>query len=398
MRRLLALVSSIVMVETIYFSALSPILPSLTEEFGLSKTGAGVLVACYAIGGLLSAVPAAWLTTRLGVKPTVLIGLAMLSLLSVVFGYADSSWVADLARLGQGFGAGLAWTGGLTWLISASPTDRRGEMIGVAMGAAVFGALLGPVLGGVAALVGRGPAFAAVGAFGIVLGIWAAATPAFPPAESPPLRDLVTTAREPLVAAGMWFLVLPSLLLGVLGVLGPLRLDELGVSELGIGIVFLVSAAIEVVWSPVLGRLSDRHGRLPPIRFTLVAATGFCLLLPWPANEWVLAVLVCLGGIAFATFFVPGTTLLSDGAEAAGIDQAFGFALLNVGWAPGAIVGAALGAAFADALGDAATYLLLAGVCALTLLAVERGPLSVLRRTVPAATAGSAAAMQRCAP
>jgi predicted MFS family arabinose efflux permease len=79
-------------------------------------------------------------------------------------------------------------------------------------------------------------------------------------------------------------------------------------------------------------------------------------------------------------FFVPGTALLSDGADSYGIDQAFGFALLNLGWAPGHLIGSGAGGALADALGDAATYLILAGVCLVTLLAVQRGPLALLLR------------------
>ena len=35
-----------------------------------------------------------------------------------------------------------------------------------------------------------------------------------------------------------------------------------------------------------------------------------------------------------------GTILLSDGAELAGLDQGYGFALLNVAWAPANVVGA----------------------------------------------------------
>src|SRR6266508_4505521 len=68
------------------------------------------------------------------------------------FRLAESAWVLYAARFGQGVGSSLAWTGGLAWLVAAAPRGRRGELIGIAMGAAVAGALLGPVLGGVASL------------------------------------------------------------------------------------------------------------------------------------------------------------------------------------------------------------------------------------------------------
>jgi MFS family permease len=380
MRRLLVLVSAIVLVETLFFSALSPLLPHYADAFSLSKTQSGLLVATYAAGGFVAALPAAWVATRLGVKETVIAGLLLMATTSIVFGYAGTVWALDLARFGQGVGSAFAWTGGLTWIVAAAPRERRGELIGIAMGAAVGGALLGPVLGGAASLVGTGPAFTAVAAVAFVLTIWAWTTPAFAPGERQPLRWFFTAIRQPQVAAGMWFLVIPSLLFGVLGVLAPLRLDELGLTELGIVAVFVASAAVEALASPGLGRWSDRGGRGAPIIAALVGSIALLLVLPWPDSRWMLAIVVGAAATVFGFFFVPGTALLSDGAEAAGIDQGFGFALLNLAWAPGHIVGSAAGGALAAVLGDAGPYLIVAGVCLATLLAIELGPLSMLRR------------------
>ena len=64
----------------------------------------------------------------------------------------------------------------------------------------------------------------------------------------------------------MWLLTLPALFSGAIDVLVPLRLDELGASGLTIGAAFLVAASIEGVLSPLVGRFSDRRGRLLPLR------------------------------------------------------------------------------------------------------------------------------------
>jgi len=63
--------------------------------------------------------------------------------------------------------------------------------------------------------------------------------------------------------------------------------------------------------------------------------------------------------------------LLADQAERAGLEQALGFALLNIAWAPGHLVGSAAGGALAGALGDSAPYLILALLCTLTLPALK---------------------------
>jgi MFS family permease len=369
-RRLVLLVSAILLLESMFFAVLAPLLPHFAEEFGLSKAASGALSAIYAFGGLAGAIPSGLLAVRLGVKPTVLGGLGLIVLTSVAFGFADSLWLLYAARFGQGVGSALAWTGGLAWLLAAGPARRRGELIGVAMGAAVAGALLGPVLGAAASVTSSAAAFAVVASLGVVLAIGALGTPAFPPPDTPPrLRALATAFREREIAVGFWLVSLPAFLLGVISVVAPLRLDELGWGALGIGAAFFLSAGVEAALNPFLGRWSDRHGRLAPVRAGLVASLTISLVLPWVDLHWPAFLLVVCAGIAYGIFWVPGTTLLSDGAETAGLDQGFGFALLNVAWAPANVVGAALGGLLADATGDAGAYVLVAALCALTFAA-----------------------------
>ena len=372
MRRLVLLVSAIVLVDTVFFAALAPLLPSYEDEFGLSKQGAGLLTAIYAAGGLAGAIPGGLLASRLGVKPTVLIGLGLMVVTSVAFGLANSVWVLDAARFGQGFGSAVSWTGALAWLVAAAPRERRGELLGIAMGSAVGGALLGPVLGGAGARFGTDVAFGAVAALGLVLIVWAWTTPAFPPGEPQKLRRLAGAIRQSRVAGGFWLVTLAAILLGVISVLAPLRLDELGWGALGISVAFLVAAGVEAIANPFLGRWSDRYGFFVPVRAGLVGSIAASLVLPWADERWTALVLVILAGIAYGVFWVPGTALLSHGVEEAGLDQGLGFTLLNMAWAPGNVVGALVAGSLADVTSDAVVYILAAGLCGLTLLALGR--------------------------
>ena len=47
MRRLFWLVAAVVLVDTMFFAAVAPLLPHYSDELDLSKTGAGVLTAAY---------------------------------------------------------------------------------------------------------------------------------------------------------------------------------------------------------------------------------------------------------------------------------------------------------------------------------------------------------------
>jgi predicted MFS family arabinose efflux permease len=371
-RRLLLFCCAVVLVDTIFFSALTPLLPGLEEEFALGKTGAGILSAAYALGAAAGAIPAGVLASRLGVRPIVLAGLVTVALTSAGFGFADTIWLLDAMRFLQGLGSAFAWTGALAWLVARSPRERRGEMIGLAMGAAIGGAILGPVLGGAAAVVGRGPAFLGVGALEVALAVWALSLTSPGPGSRQDARTLLAALRHPTLATGVVFVLMPGLLFGCMGVLSPLALDRLGWSAVQISVLFLVTAAIEAVIAPFIGRLSDRRGPYLVIRLALVWSAVAMLVLPWPREAWFLAAVVALASFAFGAFFVPGTTVMTHGAEAAGLDHALALSLVNLAWAPGQVIGSAAGGALADATSDAVPYLGLAALCVLGLVFVAR--------------------------
>src|SRR5688500_11198804 len=203
-----------------FFAALTPLLPQYADDLDLSKAGAGLLSAAYPIGALVGGIPGGVAAARLGVRPTVLIGLAGMAVTTVTFGFAESIWLLDASRFLQGLSSSFSWTAGLAWLVAAAPPDRRGETIGAAMGAAIVGALFGPVLGGIASVTGTGPAFASVAVLAAVLGVAAWRTPAFTPERPQPLRRLFGALRDRGVVASIWFVLVPALLFGALRVLG----------------------------------------------------------------------------------------------------------------------------------------------------------------------------------
>ncbi len=370
MTRVLPLTSAIVLADTVLYTALTPLLPHYAETLDLGKTGAGVLAAAYPAGAFFGAIPSGIVAARAGVKPTVLGGMLCVGLSMILFAFGDTAWQLVLARFAQGIASAFSWTGALAWLVASAPRDRRGALIGQAFAAAVAGALLGPVVGGVAGVAGIQATFTVVALASMAMAGWAALIPAERPEEPQPLSVLVDTARRPSVLGAIWFVTLPALLFGTLGVLAPLRLSDLGFGAAAIAATFLVAAALESVNNVMLGRISDRRGPLVPIRVGLAASIVVAALLPWPDSRFTLAFLVVAAGVAFGTFFTPGMTLLTNEAEEHGLDYGYAFALVTLAWAPGQTGGAALGGAIAQATRDAVPYLALAAVCVLTLLAL----------------------------
>ncbi|MDP9346138.1 MAG: hypothetical protein M3P44_10510 [Actinomycetota bacterium] len=68
MRRLTLLVSAVVLVDTMFYAAITPLLPKLSDEFSLGKDAAGILAGAYAAGaaayGLTAVAAARWRRVR----------------------------------------------------------------------------------------------------------------------------------------------------------------------------------------------------------------------------------------------------------------------------------------------------------------------------------------------
>jgi predicted MFS family arabinose efflux permease len=386
LRRLGLLAAVALIVESALYSAVAPLLPHYRDELGLSKPAAGVLTGAYTAGMLIGSLAGAYAAGRLGPRRTVVCGFTLLGGASIVFGLAGDIVVLDTSRAAQGFGAGLIWSGVLAWLIAAVPDDRRGQAIGGALGAAIFGTLFGPVLGTVAVTIGPAAAFGAIAALSAVVVVWVLRTPA--PARPPDLSsDWGSALRSRLLLAITALSILPGVILGGLNALVPLRMDAEGLSEPVIGATFLVGALVAAATAPVVGRRSDRAGRVPLVVAGLTVAAPLLVVLGLVTGGWAVAVLtVATFGLGVTLFSVPLMALLSEVSEDVGLTAGPTAALLNLTFAGGETLGAPLSALGAEATSDGAPFVVLgAVVLAAVLLAATR-----LREPRAAVAAGRA--------
>src|SRR5262245_29005281 len=101
-RRLLAFISAILFVDAMLFVAITPLVPSYADEYGLSDSAAGWLVAAFGIGAAIGGIPCGFLAMRVGPKATMVIGLLGVSLSSAALALAGDPWALGGARLAQG--------------------------------------------------------------------------------------------------------------------------------------------------------------------------------------------------------------------------------------------------------------------------------------------------------
>ncbi len=89
------------------------------------------------------------------------------------------------------------------------------------------------------------------------------------------------------------------------------------------------------------------------------------LALATDASPAIYVPLMVLAGMAYGALFTPSFSLVSEGAESAGLAQGMAFGLMNASWAVGAMAGPAIAGAIASATGDTTPFVLAAVGCAL---------------------------------
>lgn len=341
-RQLLLVVSALIFLDVVFFTALSPILPHYRGALHLSKSDIGILSGAYALGSLVVALPAGLLASKFGPRKVVFCGLALLAVASTLFGGAGSLFILEGTRLLQGVAGALLWSGGLTWLLSSSPASRRGEALGIAVGAGVLGSLVGPAIGGAAVAFGTGPVFTATVLVSLGFAVVVSGIPDASLANHTEISQTMSRLRRPPILEGFVVLFIPASCFGLLAVIAPLKLASLGAPAGMIAAVFMTTAFIEAVLGPIAGRASDRVGRQRPYAVGL-AICGAALLLLALAPSLAMSVTALLvssfGGVLCVT---PGMAFLSDNALRLSLHQGMAVAISNMAWSSGQAAGGIL--------------------------------------------------------
>lgn len=370
-RRLLFVACSVVFIDVAFYEAITPLLAGYRNDLGLTKGEAGMLVGAYAGGSILASLPSGLAAARLGPRRIIIAGLIVFAVAGVGFGFAHSFAPLVTARFIQGIAAASLWSGAFTWLINSFPAEQRGSVIGTALGVAVAGALIGPAIGALADATSTDAVFTCVGIVTIAIAFAVASIPDVTVREHHrPSEIMASMVARPVVFAAI-LVAAPSIMFGAVAVLVPLRIDELGGSTILVAAGFAAGASVEAVMAPIVGRFSDRHGRMLPYAIGVSASAVAVLLIPAHSIPLV------LGGLMGAAFgagmsFGPASAQLADNAELVGLHQGPASAVSNMAWAVGQMVGAVAGGALAEAAGEVLPCLMVAAMLAVVALPAWR--------------------------
>jgi MFS family permease len=251
-------------------------------------------------------------------------------------------------------GGATIYTAGLALLADVYPHERREAAMGAALSATATGTLLGPVVGGALYEWGgyRLPFLAA--AIIVIANLVLVFRLSEPIRPTPRKRQaLFALAFHPELRGVLTAVVVGSTLLSLLEptLPGDLRL-RLESGPASVGLLFGVGTIAFGAAAPVVGLLSNRWGRRTTMGVGVLAAAPTLVLVALPTSWIVQALLMIPFGAACSLLLTPTLPELADNADRVG-EAAYGntYALFNLAYGAGMIIGPVVGGGLAERIG-----------------------------------------------
>jgi len=150
---------------------MTPLLPDIRKDFGVSIATAGVIVGSFGLARLLIDLPAGFVSDRIGHRRISLAALVLLLAACLVGLNAGSVGMLIAARVGSGFAVGILATVVLSSLGATATPANRGKVMSLFHVANNVGIAAYPLLGGlVGAVIGWRATFAVTLALVVVAG------------------------------------------------------------------------------------------------------------------------------------------------------------------------------------------------------------------------------------
>lgn len=235
-----------------------PILPAIAASLQATPTQTEMLFTSYLLITGVAMFFTSWISSRIGAKRTLLIGLALIVAFALAAGLSQNVWSIIGFRAGWGLGNALFISTALATIVGAAAGGTSAAII-LYEAALGLGIAIGPLLGG---LLGswswRGPFFGtatlmAIGFIAIVVMLKKNPEKPVPTKLSAPFRALGRPALGFLAAAALFYNIGFFVLLAYT----PFALADLGVKDaITLGLIFFgwgVALALTSVWvAPLL--------------------------------------------------------------------------------------------------------------------------------------------------
>jgi predicted MFS family arabinose efflux permease len=326
-RWLLITLAGIQFTHILDFMIMMPLGPQFREIFGISDAQFGLLVSAYTLAAGVSGLAASTYVDRFDRKRLLLTMYGLFALATLACGLAPTYEFLMGARLAAGLFGGVLSALSQTIVADVVPFERRGRAMAVVMSSFSFSTVAGVPVGLVVANhLGWHATFVSIASVSGVLVVAAMLT-------MPPLSGHVAAARGRSAVSGIrqvlaernhlrafafslammssGFLVIPYITLYMQA--------NAGVAATDIPYIYLVGGAATLVSARLVGRLSDRLGKVQMFSALALALVvplmGLTLMPAWPLPA-VLAVSTTLF-VVMSGRMIPGMAIVASAASPA---------------------------------------------------------------------------------
>ncbi|HUV26556.1 MAG TPA: MFS transporter [Anaerolineales bacterium] len=347
-RKNLFILSFTLVVVTLGFGLVIPIIPFYMENMGAGGTELGLLVASYAVMRLISAPIWGSFSDRIGRKPIMMIGIFGYGLTMVLFGLATELWMLFAARILSGILSSATSPTTMAYIGDSTSEEDRGWGMGI-LGAAVgLGTIFGPALGGLLAGESLSTPFIIAGAMSMLaLILIATLLPESLPKESrqpvgkkipiPELRLWWQALSSPIGILLVLAFILTCGLMVFYGIFGLYALEKFNYGPKEVGIIFMVVGLVSAITQGGLtGPITRRWGESPVIKIGMLGSALAFILMSLAENYW--SLLITIGLFVFTTaILTPAVSSLTS--KRAATQQGMAMGLSNSFMSLGRIAG-----------------------------------------------------------
>ncbi len=332
--------------------AKNPVLPLFTRSLGVPLSTVGFIAAASTVVGIVVSFPAGVLSDIIGRRRVILIAALVFATAPFLYLLVSLPWQLVLVRIYHGLATAIL--GPVAMAAVADTFEKgRGERMGWYSSATMVGRFLAPFVGGILIF---GEDFRWVylaDGFAGVLTLIAAlrltlATGASTHTGEALKREYGKVGREisvifhnPGILATSGIEAVQYFAFGCLETFLPIYLNEqVGLSTLEIGLLFTMQVLAATLTKPLMGRFSDRYGRVPLIAAGLMLGGATTAVMLYFRNYLVLVVLMVIFGLGLATVTASTAALVADLSRRYSHGSALGVlsSIMDIGQSTGPMV------------------------------------------------------------
>ena len=348
-----------VFVSMLGFGLVMPLMPIYARNFGATGTQLGLLTASFAITRAITTFPGGWLSDKVGRKKPITAGLLAYSIVMALYGFSQDVNQLILLRALQGVASGIVWPIISTMIVDiASPQDRS-KALGLYEMMWFLGMVVGPGLGGVfAGVFSIAVPFFVCGILAFLSMILVAFT-----VQETAKTITVSTSRKnskmssqnnsikgikqltpyPIVFFGLciaqYIIAFSNSL--IQPILSVYANEVLGISEVGVGMLFTVMGVVTLFITLPMGTVADKTGRKPTLIFGKIMDATSAFLIIFSGSFWPLLLVMMMRGFGRAAINPSITAMFSTIVTTSKRGRCMGIfsTFQNVGLVVGATVG-----------------------------------------------------------